>query len=271
MKDKKITIIGAGNMGGAIARGLIQNKIISGKSITTSDPSSEKLREVEKFGVRISSDNKKSIQGADIIILAVKPNIVPVVLSETKESLSKRQLVVSIAAGVEIKTISRLIGGKQPIIRVMPNLCATVGMSVSCWVASREVPESDRKLIKRILVGLGREYFIDDENLLDKITAISGSGPAYVFYLVELLETAARKLGLKNELARILAVQTVIGSAELLKNSTKSAGELRAAVTSKGGVTESIFAVLKKLKFGDVFLKAIRAGAKRAKELRLLH
>lgn len=271
MKNSKITIIGAGNMGSAIARGLVQNGIIFGKSITVSDPSFEKLREMEKLSVGISSDNKKSIQHANIIILAIKPDIIPIVLSEIKEGLSKKQLVVSIAAGVEIKTIRRLIGEKQPVVRVMPNLCATVGMSISCWVASQEVSRSDRKLIKRILTGLGRECFIDDESLLDKITAISGSGPAYVFYLVELLETAARKMRLKNELAKTLAVQTVIGSAELLKNSTKSAGKLRAAVTSKGGVTEVVFTVLEKLKFDDVFLKAVRAGAKRAKELRASH
>ncbi|MDP2927073.1 MAG: pyrroline-5-carboxylate reductase [bacterium] len=271
MKGKKITIIGAGNMGSAITRGLVQNGIISGKNITVTDPSPERLQEVKKLDVKISNDNKKSTQRVDIVILAVKPDIVPIVLSEIKESLSKKQLVVSIAAGVEIKTIKKLIGEKQPIVRVMPNLCATIGMSMSCWVASSEVSKHDRKLIKIILAGLGREYFIDDEGLLDKITVISGSGPAYIFYLVELLEITARKLGLKNELVRILAVQTVIGSAELLKNSKKSAGELRAAVISKGGVTEAIFAVLEKLKFGDVFFKAIRAGVKRAKELRLLH
>ncbi len=265
--NKKISVIGAGNMGGAIIRGLIRSGDIQGRNIIVSDPSLKKLRVLGKLGVKISRDNTKAAQYGDIIIMAVKPDILSPALSEIKEMISKEQLIISIAAGVKIRTIKRIMGEKQPVVRVMPNLCATVGMSMSCWVAGNEVSYRHQTLTKKILAAIGKEYRIDEEKILDQITAISGSGPAYVFYLAELLEDAAKKIGLNRDLARTLARQTVIGGAGLLKNSAQSAKELRAGVTSKGGVTETIFTALEKLKVADAFMKAVDAGVKRAKEL----
>jgi pyrroline-5-carboxylate reductase len=271
LDNKKIAIIGAGNMGSAIARGLVCSKAISSKNVIVSDPSTEKLQALEELSIETLSDNKKAVQHVNIVILAVKPQSIPDVLLEIAKVVSKRQLVISIAAGVEIKTIKRLLGKKQPTVRVMPNLCATIGMSVSCWTASKEVSRYSRRLIEKILRAVGTECFIDDESKFDQITAISGSGPAYVFYLAELLEETAKKIGLQKDLSRILSMQTIVGSAELMKNSAQSSKELRAGVTSRGGVTEAVFDVLGKHHIDNIFIKAIRAGARKAKELRAPH
>lgn len=265
--NKSIAIIGVGNMGKAIAHGLLWKKVVLARNLILSNPSVEKLQNFEKLGVTVTSENKIAAQKANVIILAVKPQTLPSVLKEIQSVISKKQLLISIAAGFEIKTIKRLLGKGQPVVRVMPNLCAKVGLSISCWVKSKEVTNHQAKDVKKILQAIGKEISLEKESLLDQITAISGSGPAYVFYLAELLEKSALKLGLDKKLAEVLAKQTLIGSVKLLENSNKSAKILREEVTSKGGTTEAAFKKINQMKFDEKFVGIIRAAYKRAKEL----
>lgn len=250
----KIAIIGAGNMGKAVGLGLLKNKLI---------------REKDLILTNSNSDNKKAIKTASIVILAVKPQKMKEVISQIKDSLVDNSLVISIAAGVEISSIKRIIGNHQPVVRVMPNLCATVGKSISGWVKSSEVSKQQAGLVRKILQSIGEEILLEKEFLLDAVTAISGSGPAYVFYLVEILEQAAIKIGLDKETARRLAEKTVIGSAYLLENTDKSASILRSEVTSKGGTTAAAFKVFAKLGLNKVFLRGVKAAFNRAKQLHL--
>ncbi|MBU0598346.1 pyrroline-5-carboxylate reductase [Patescibacteria group bacterium] len=264
---KIITIIGIGNMGRGIAMGLLRKKIVSPSNLILSNRTLSRLKEFKKLGVGVRTDNKTAAQNSGMIILAVKPQVLTAVLKEIKPVISKKQVIISAAAGVTIKTIKKTISHDQPVVRVMPNLGAQVGESMSVWTKSKEVTNRQTKMIKRILKAMGQEHYVSHEKIIDKITAISGSGPAYVFYLAELLEKSGMKLGLNGKLASLLARQTLIGSSKILSSSQKSYKILRKEVTSKGGVTEAAFRVIDDSEFEKIFIKAIRVAHKRAKGL----
>jgi len=267
LENKTIAIIGVGNMGSAIAHSLLRKKVIPAKNLILSNPSLEKLIHFKQLATIITAVNKNAVERADIIILAVKPQTLTPVLQEIKSAVSKNKLIISIAAGFELKTIKKILGVQQSVVRVMPNLCARVSKSMSCWVKSKEVTNEQSMEVKIILQAIGKECLLEEENLLDQVTAISGSGPAYVFYLVELLEKSALKLGLDKKLANMLATQTVVGSVRLLENSKKSVKILREEVTSKGGTTEAAFKKFNKSRFEIIFINAVRAAYLRAREL----
>ncbi len=267
MLNKKIAILGAGNMGQAIAHCLLKKESIQAKNLSLTDKSLSKLKGFQKLGALVESDNKKACQKADIIILAIKPQILVSILKEIKESVQEDQLIISIAAGISINKIKSILSKKQAIARVMPNLCAQVGESMSGWVKSKEVIQEQIKSIKIILNSIGEEIQLNKEDDIDKITAISGSGPAYVFYLAELLEKSAINIGLKKREAQILAKQTLIGTAKFLENLSESAQNLRRKVTSKGGTTEAAFKKIDNSRFEQIFCTAIKAAYERAKEL----
>lgn len=269
MMNKKITIIGTGNMGQAIAHSLLQKKVIKPQNLILTDIQSTKLLKFVKLNVTVEKNNRKACDKSDIIILAIKPQALVGVLKEIKESINQKQLIISIAAGISINSIKNILGKRQPVSRIMPNLCAQIGESMSGWTKSRDVNQVQTKLIKIILNSIGKEIFVKDEDDIDKITAISGSGPAYVFYLAELLENSAIKLGIPSKDAQILARHTLIGSAGLLKVSKDSAKIYRNKVTSKGGTTEAAFKKIKNSDLEQVFYKAIKAAYIRAKELKI--
>ena len=264
----KLAIIGVGNMGKAIAHALLERRIIRPQNLILSNLTKKGLRDFIRQGVRVTSDNKKPAHDADIIILAVKPQAMRGVLEEIKELITEDQLMISIAAGVEIKTIHALTGAKHGIIRAMPNLCATVGESVSVWVANKWVTGDQKKLARKILAGIGVEIEVSEEKLLDIVTAISGSGPAYIFYLVELLEEAGTRLGMSKALAAKLARQTMIGSAKLLEHSLQDAHTLRLSVTSKRGTTEAAIQAFKRTKLKKAFFAGVRAAFQKARRMR---
>lgn len=251
MKEK-IAIIGNGNMGKAITSGLLSRKIVIKNQIFLTDSKTK--------------NNKEAVQKAEIIILAVKPQVIKPVLEEIKNCI-KNQLVVSILAGVTIKYIQENIGKKIAVVRVMPNLAAKVGQSMSVFVCSKEVNKTQKKLLKIILNAIGKELELQNEEQINSATAISGSGPAYFFYLTEVLGKGAIKLGFTKEEARLLAKQTLLGSADLLQASTYSAEELRHAVTSKGGVTECAILEFKKANLQAVILNGIFSAFNKAQEL----
>lgn len=255
-------------MGGAIALGLISRKVIEPACLTISDPNAGKLRLYRKMGAVAVRDNASAVKAADIIILAIKPQIFSEILEEIKGNISSKQLVISVAAGIEIKKIKKILGFKQPVVRVMPNLGAMVGSSMSAWTKSREVAKSQQKTVKLILGAVGKEVYINKEPLLDAVTAISGSGPAYFFYMAELLEIGAAKMGISKKVAAELAVGTLIGTAELLKQAQKRPRAYRSEVTSRGGTTEAAFRVLEKSDFSEIFILALKGARNRSRELR---
>ena len=254
MINKKIAIIGLGNIGCAIKYGMLKKKLINKDQLFVSNK---------------QSTNKIVAGQSEILIIAVKPQVIKIVLEEIKDVISKEKLIISIAAGVEIEAIEKVLGKEQRIIRVMPNLCARVNQSISCWVKNKNINDKDVEIFKKIFQLIGTEMELKNENLLDQVTAISGSGPAYFFYLIELMEKTAMKIGLNKDVAKILVEQTLIGSTELIKKSNQSAQDLRISVTSKGGTTEAAFKKIYNSKFSDIFYSAVKSAYKKAVELHL--
>ena len=265
MLNKKITIIGAGNMGQAIAHGLLQKKAVKPKNLVLADSATQKLNNFKKLRVVIEKNNQKACTKSDIILLAVKPQALEEVLEGIKDSTTKDQLIISIAAGISIKKIKNILGTKQPVVRVMPNLCAQIGESMSGWVKSKEVSAKQVQDVKIILDSIGTEIEFKKEDKIDKVTAVAGSGPAYIFYLVEILEKSATKLGFKKNDAKVLAQNTLIGAAKFLVDSADSANSLRRKVTSKGGTTEAAFKKINNSQFEKIFVGAVKAAYERAK------
>ena len=219
-----------------------------------------------------NATNIKAVKSSKIVILAVKPDIVPLVINVIKSHLTKEHLIISVAARIKISDIKKFLADKTaknnkkniPIVRVMPNICAAFGQSVSCWMKSREVTNKNVKDVKLILNSIGKDIEIKDEKQFGLITMLAGSGPAFYFYLAELFEKFAQQNGLNSKDAEKIIKQTFLGSSMLLDKSNKSAAELRKNVTSKKGTTEAAIKVLMKNKFDKIFLKGLKAGHKRA-------
>ncbi|MCX5716681.1 MAG: pyrroline-5-carboxylate reductase, partial [Candidatus Omnitrophica bacterium] len=232
---RKIGISGCGNMGSAIV-----HKIVGLGIISVFDTNKGKLKTVtsiDKKSIKSASDNKKLARSVDVLILAVKPKDITVVLDDIRDELPPRTLLISIAAGVTTKFIEKQLGKKIAIIRVMPNMPALIGAGISAICKGTFAVKKDIAEAKALFLKLGQVVEVK-EDLMDAVTAISGSGPAYFFYLTEVLTTAGIGLGLDKETAHKLAVETAFGSAKLLKETGEKAGALRARVTSKGGTTE---------------------------------
>ncbi|MDE2025930.1 MAG: pyrroline-5-carboxylate reductase [Patescibacteria group bacterium] len=249
---KTIAIIGTGNMGQAIAQGLLNKRMVTQDQLILTNSKTQ--------------NNKKAVAKADIVILAIKPQMASVVMSEIKNEV-KEQLLISIMAGITIDAIQQAFGRKVAVVRVMPNLGAKVGKSMSVWVKSKEVAEMHESIVKAILGAIGIQLELQKEEQINIATAISGSGPAYFFYLTELIENAAENLGLTHGEAAMLVKQTLLGSAELLKLSNQSAGELRHAVTSKGGTTEAAIDTFQKAGLEGTIEKGIFAACDKANKL----
>jgi len=204
--------------------------------------------------------------GADAIVFAVKPQQMKDVVLSLK-SLVSTSLLISIAAGVRSSDIARWLGKHSRIVRVMPNTPALIGAGVSGMFATDGIDESDRKLAETILGAAGKVIWFDREQLLDAVTAVSGSGPAYVFYFIEALEQAAVALDIDQKVARTLAIETFLGASRLAEQSTDSPAALRAKVTSKGGTTESALAYMESMEVKSRVVEAVKQAARRAREL----
>lgn len=264
LKNKVIGFIGAGKMAQGLMEGLIADGV-SAKRIVASDPSAPIRRSVARRGIRISACNCDVACCADIIILAVKPQKIRAVLKEIGECLSSRQLVISIAAGVTLKRLQGELPG-VPVVRVMPNLPAIVGMGFSGYSGGRDARKSHRALAQAILKAVGVAVELPERNL-DALTAVSGSGPAYLFFLIQAWEEAAVHLGLSKPMAQEAVRQTVAGSLALLELGKVSPEVWMKRVASKRGTTEAALNVLRKRHVAAAFTQALRAAAKRSKEL----
>jgi len=265
----KIGFIGAGNMAEAIIKGVIDAKLYKSKDIIISDIRPQRVKTIcKKYRVASAADNCKLTKAADILVLSTKPQNMQGVLEEIKGAVEKNLLIISIAAGVTTKRIQKVLGN-VPVVRVMPNTPALIGAGAAAIYATKKA-QGKIKDVTRIFSAVGLAVVVNDEKLIDAVTAVSGSGPAYFFLLMEEMIKTAQKLGLKKELAEILVLQTAKGAGllavEALKNG-QSPDVLRKNVTSPGGTTEAALKVFSKRKFEKMVNDALAAAAKRSKEL----
>ena len=268
MLKKRIAFLGAGNMATALIRGIIEAELTKPEDIIISDINKEKLKiKNEKLKVKAAEDNGQAIKEAEVIILAVKPKDIEGLLAEIKDSLEPKKLVISIAAGITTSYIEKILKKEIPVIRVMPNTPVAVKEGASAFSIGKYVSQEQEKIAESIFGAVGKAVKVE-ENLMDAVTALSGSGPAYIFYIITSLIEAAVSLGLDKKTATTLATQTVLGSAKLLQETGEEPAALKEKVASKGGTTEAALLVLDEGKLKEILDKALKAAAKRAKELK---
>ncbi len=262
MKIKeKIGLIGVGNMGTAILEGLLEKKLVDAGQITVFDKIGDKASEFsKKWKAALASSNAEVVKKSDAVILAVKPQDLAATAGEIGSVAGK--MVISILAGMPVAKLSQAMTGAR-VVRAMPNLGAKVGQGITA------VTSSDKQALavaEAIFSGCGKTVVLEEKHF-DLVTAVSGSGPAYFFLLMELLENAAVKEGLTREQARLLSVQTAVGAGLLAASSSDSPEELRKQVTSKGGTTEAALKVFEQNKIADIVSQAVKAAVDRGKEL----
>ena len=262
----KVGFIGGGNMARAIIGGLIAKGTRSADLVVVEPDASARLRMLAEHGVKAVEGPGPEVAGADAIVLAVKPQ-------QMKEAAMRLApvagdaLFITIAAGIRIADLSRWLGGRTRIVRTMPNTPALVHAGVTALHAPASVGAADRATAERLLGAVGATIWFDQESDLDAVVAVSGSGPAYVFYAIEALEQAARELGLQEGASRSLALWTFVGAAKLAIERGEDPAVLRAQVTSKGGTTERALEVLEAAHVKDRFVEAVRAACERSREL----
>jgi pyrroline-5-carboxylate reductase len=263
----KIAFIGGGNMGEAIIKSLLEKKICLPADIAVSDISETRRNYLkQQYGVSVTANTKDAVRGKEVVILAVKPQNISEALADLKGNITSSQLILSIAAGVTINTISAGTGHRK-IVRSMPNTPAQIGLGISGWTATKEVKEAQKALARKILGAMGKEIYFEDEACLDMVTAVSGSGPAYIYLFAEALIEGAVEVGLKRQDAETLVKQTILGAAHLMNESDKEPAELRRNVTSKGGTTERAIEVFEKSGLAGIVSRAVKAAYERAREL----
>ncbi len=267
MNRKTLAFIGGGNMAEALAHGVLRAGLFRASQLRVSDVNALRLKSFKaKFKIAGFRDNASAARGADIVVLAVKPAVVTAVLADLKSALARDALVVSIAAGIRTALIeSRLERGAR-VVRVMPNTGARVGLGAAAFCLGRRATPADARRVARIFQAVGIAVRVREADL-DAVTALSGSGPAYVFFLAECMQAAGARMGLARPVARELTVATVAGAARLLAETGLEAGELRRRVTSPGGTTEAAFKVLRRQQVRRAFMAALRRARRRSQEL----
>jgi pyrroline-5-carboxylate reductase len=264
-----IGFIGSGNMAEALIKGIISARVYKPDCILISDVRPERLKQLtEEYNVKPAEDNKELAGKADIVVLSIKPQNMAEALESIKDAIGADKLVISIAAGVKTANIADVLGD-MAIIRVMPNTPALIGQGASALYATTKAKPMLEKA-KAIFSAVGKAIVVDDEDLIDAVTAVSGSGPAYYFLLMEEMIKVAGESGLSSDIAKYLVLQTAKGAALLAEEADKnneSVGELRRKVTSPSGTTEAALKVLTDGQFGPLIAKAIKKAQDRSREL----
>lgn len=262
-----IAFIGCGQMGEALIKGIVHSKIVTSDRIIISDPDKEKTGRLKnELQVSVAENNSDAVLKAEIVFLAVKPQQIKSVLSEIKTSVEENKIIISIAAGISSKTIENSLDKKVPVIRVMPNSPALVSSGIYVISLGRYAGEKETELAKNIFSVSGEVVFIGEE-LQNEAMALSGCGPAYFYLFVEHLIDAGVKKGLPEDIAGKLAIETLIGSGKMLKETGRSPADLRKMVTSPGGTTLAALEIFEKEEFSLIVRKAVDAAIKRAVEI----
>lgn len=268
MDNIRITFIGCGNMGHSLIGGLVADGYAS-SLLCGADIDPEKCEALsEKFNIETTGNNEMAIQSADVIVLAVKPQVIRETLATIKQELANKQrLLISVAAGIRLADLLQWTHTNQAIVRAMPNTPALVQTGATALCANQFSSDEQRNIAEAIMRAVGLTIWLDDEALMDAVTALSGSGPAYYFLVMEAMEKAATELGLPVEQARLLTLQTAFGAAKMALESKYDPATLRQHVTSPGGTTEKAINILLEGNFDQLFRKAMTSAMERSREL----
>ncbi len=267
LEDKHLGFIGGGNMAEAMIRGIIRNQVVRPDQIIASDTSVERREHLSRaFDIRIAENNTSLVDQSGVVFLAVKPQVVPAVLKDIGPNMGAERLLISIAAGVPIKTLKNGLPEGPRIIRTMPNTPATVMEGAMAIASDSPANPKDLEIVETLFRPIGRTVRIE-EKLIDAVTGLSGSGPAYVFMILEALADGGVKMGLPRDVAETLAAQTLLGSAKLFLETRTSPGQLKCMVTSPGGTTISGIHELEKGGLRASLMNAVEAATRRSMEL----
>jgi len=267
LKNKQVGILGTGNMGEALIHGLLYGHLCRPEQIFCSDVRVERLKIIrEKYGVKSTSHNTEVVKQSEIIILSVKPQIMKQVVEEIAKYLDLSKLIISIAAGVPLDAIEACARKDLKLIRVMPNICVSVREGVSAIASGKHATKDDLMIAKTIFDSVGKSLFIE-ESLLDAVTGLSGSGPAYIFLIIDALADAGVKVGLSRDDAIILASQTVLGAAKMLIETGEHPGKLKDMVTSPGGTAIAGLHTLEEGGLRTTLINAVEVATQRSKAL----
>ena len=267
LKNRQVGVLGAGNMGEALIHGLLHGHLCRPEQVLCSDVRAERLKAIrEKYGVKSTSHNVEVVKQSDIVILAVKPQIMKQVVEEIAKYLDLSKLIISIAAGVSLDAIETCAHKDLKLIRVMPNICVSVREGVSAIAAGKHAAKDDLMTAKTIFDSVGKSLFIE-EYLLDAVTGLSGSGPAYIFLIIDALADAGVKVGLSRDDALILASQTVLGAAKMLIETGEHPGKLKDMVTSPGGTAIAGLHTLEEGGLRTTLINAVEVATQRARVL----
>jgi pyrroline-5-carboxylate reductase len=259
----KISFIGTGTMASSIIKCITEKGLYRKEDITGSGPRLKSLEEVkERYGINITQKNIEAAKSVDIVILSIKPQVFPAVAEEIKETLSDSQIVVSIMAGVDIETLQRGLLHKK-IVRAMPNTPAQIGEGMTVWTSTKELREKEREEVEKIFSSMGKQLYFEEEQYVDMATALSGTGPAYVFLFLEAMIAAGVHLGFSRRDSKELVFQTTLGSVLFAINSEKHTSELRDMVTSPGGTSADALYEMEKGSFRTIIEKAVYSAFKR--------
>ena len=272
MQTSRLAVIGCGNMGRSLVGGLIADGRPASALCAADPDAAQRERMKAQFWVEVFPDNDAALEGADVVIFAVKPQAMKAVVRAAAPRLKERRpLILSIAAGIRTGDIGQWLDADLAIVRAMPNTPALIRAGASALWAGANVTPVQRDAAEQIMRAVGTTLWVEDEALLDVVTALSGSGPAYFFLLMESLEKAAVELGLPPEPARALTLETALGAARMALAGEAEPAELRRQVTSPGGTTEAALAVLEQAGMARAFADAVRAASRRAAELARMH
>lgn len=268
LEDLRIAFIGGGNMARSLIGGLIEKGCKPGR-IAVSEPNATQRAELSRrTPVRLSADGPGAVENAGVVVFAVKPQVLKTAAAEVAAAVQRQKpLVISIAAGITTADLDRWLGGGTALVRVMPNTPALLGAGAAGLYATPRVDARQRALAEELLRAVGIALWIPDEALMDSVTALSGSGPAYFFLLMECMEAAALELGLPADTARALTLQTALGAARMAQESGQAPAELRRQVTSPHGTTAAALEVFDNGKFGALVAKALTAARDRGREM----
>ena len=267
LQGKKVALIGSGNMAGAMIGALLRKNELTPDQISASDPSPEAQKIIkDKYGISVTGDNRDAVKSADLVILSVKPQVLPVVMSELKGKIPSGSLVFSIIAGMPITTIQRGLSHKA-VIRSMPNTPAQISAGLTVWTGSEDVSDSQRVEARVILDAMGKELYVEHEDSLNMATAVSGTGPTYVFLLAEALIDAAVHLGFSRRDARMIVLETLKGSVDFALQSDLHLAQLRNMVTSPGGTSAEAVYQLEKGGMRTILSKAVWAAYQKSQLL----
>lgn len=267
LKNKKISFIGGGNMAQALISGLLAKGILP-EYITVSDPNPDNREQLQAKGINTIDSAKNPLDAlmADVVVLAVKPQIMSTVLADFSQVLDK-QLIISVAAGLSTDSLTKMLNGYQNIVRAMPNTPAMVQAGATGLYATDSIDEQEKQLATELMGASGLVIWVDDEEQLHAVTAVSGSAPAYFFYFIESVIQGGIDLGLSQEQASALAMQTALGAAKMSIHSDDTPEQLRRKVMSPGGTTEAAVHSLQADKVNELIGKAIQACVKRSREM----